>query len=100
MNQPSMLVVAALVAAVIAVVLSAQRLVAIVALASAALHAAMFFGFIHLRVANFPLSLVIGIGLTASGAVLWVGSSNKLLTTAATIITALGVLQLLTILMR
>jgi hypothetical protein len=95
MSIPSLLVLAAVASSVVAVALSAQRLVPVVAVAAAGLEALLRFGVVHLDVAHVPIGLVLGVVVALTGAVMWVRATGKALVTAATVVTLVGAVQLL-----
>jgi hypothetical protein len=95
MSIPSLLVLAALAASVVTLAISAQRVVPVVALAAPGLEALRRFGIVHLDVAHLPLGVILGTIVAVSGGVIWVRAGGKTLVSAATVVTVVGVVQLL-----
>lgn len=95
MSIPSLLVLAGLTASVVALAVSAQRVVPIVAVLATGLEALLRFGIVHLDVANLPLGVILGTVVAVSGAVIWVRAAGKTLVSAASVVTLVGVVQLL-----
>jgi len=95
MSIPSLLVLAGLAASGVALAVSAQRVVPIVALLATGLEALLRFGFVHLEVAHLPLGVILGTVVAVTGGVLWVRAGGKTLVSAASVVTLVGVVQLL-----
>ena len=87
------LAVAAFVAALLLTLAPAQRLLAAIALIARGVEVAMSFGLLHLSVARVPLRLVLGLCLAVPGVILWVRVSSKSSVSAATVVSLVGLLQ-------
>jgi len=92
-HQDFALAVAAFVAAILLALAPAQRLLSAIALVAGGVEVAMAFGLLHLTVAGVPLRLVLGLCLAIPGVVLWVRVSSKATISAATVLTLVGLLQ-------
>lgn len=89
------LAIAALLAAISLVLSSSSRALGAIALVAAGLEVAMAFGKIHFSIAGVPLGLVLGLALAVPGALAWLRASAKVAISAATIVTLVGVLQVI-----
>jgi hypothetical protein len=95
MSIPSLLVLAALAASVVALAISAPRVVPVMALVATGLEALLRFGIVHLDVAHLPLGVILGTVVAVAGGVIWVRAAGKTLVSAATVVTLVGMVQLM-----
>jgi hypothetical protein len=93
MNHSHVLVIAALIASLLLVFQLKQRLVAGVAAVAAALEALFAFHIIHFGVHGINLGLVLAAVIAVCGGLLWLKTSGKTHTTAATVLTLVGLIQ-------
>jgi hypothetical protein len=93
MYLPHALTYTGLVAAVVLLVASPKRALAIVAVLAAALEVLALLGLLWLKVAGVPLSLVLGLALAVPALVIWFGSTTKAAITAAALTAFVGILQ-------
>ncbi len=89
------LIVAALVAAVILVLDRGDRLFPILALIACGIEALLVFHVIQLSSNKFRIDVILAALMTVAGGVCWARSSGKSAVTAATIVTLVGLVQLL-----
>lgn len=95
--QPTSLAFAIAAAAAAFVLLqSGARAVAVIALIAAGVEIAMALDIISLKVSGISLPLILGAILAATGIYLYMKVGAKLHVTCATILTAIGALQVLT----
>lgn len=71
------------------------RVFPVVALVASGLELLMSLGVVHLNVGGFPLSLVLGAALLVGGVGVYVKASAKPVVSAATVVTLLGLIQVL-----
>lgn len=71
------------------------RVLATVALVAAAAEVLMTLGVVQLRVAQLPLGLVLGLALAVPGLIAWFRATAKPAISAASVITLVGVLQVI-----
>jgi hypothetical protein len=71
------------------------RVFPVVALVASGLELLMSLGVVHLSVGSFPVSLVLGAALLVGGVGVYVKASAKPVVSAATVVTLLGLLQVL-----
>ncbi len=91
----SALVVAALVAAIVVLVQQGGGLYPLIAVVVSGLEALLAFGLVHLSIAHLPLGLILGGVLAVVGVVLYVRVAAKSAVAASTIITLVGVIQVM-----
>jgi hypothetical protein len=89
------LVFIALAASVLLFFRAGSRLWPLVALIASGLEATLALGVLSLNVKGVPLPLILGGALAAGGLLTWLGSDEKLVTTAATVVTVIGAAQVL-----
>lgn len=70
-----------------------SKLVAIIAAVAAGLEALFAFHIVHFGVRGINLALVLGAALAICGALLWAKTGGKTHTTAATVVTLVGAIQ-------
>ena len=75
---------------------ASARLLPAIALAASGLEALLAFRIIQLGLKGVPLDLILGGALAGSGALLYLRVSNKAQVAAATVITLVGAMQVLT----
>ncbi len=90
-----LLVLAALAASIVAMLVSPQRVVPIVAVAASAIEVVIRLGIVSLHVVHVPLGIVLGAALVVAGALIWAKAGTKTLASAATVIALVGAVQLL-----
>jgi hypothetical protein len=95
MHVHTALVVVALVSSITLMLEQSGRTVALVAVIASGVEALLAFGLMSLSVAKFRIDVVLPALLAISGAIAWARSSAKHAVTAATLVTAVGALQLL-----
>ncbi|MBN1960333.1 MAG: hypothetical protein JW841_05260 [Deltaproteobacteria bacterium] len=94
MHQASTLfAVAALVSSVVLLLLSTQRLIAIVAVIASSLEVALNFHVIRISIGNFPISIALGATLAVVGCILWLAADRKIVISAATVVALVGIAQ-------
>jgi hypothetical protein len=89
------LVVVALVSSIVLLLNKSDRLFPLIATVVAGIEAALVFGVMSLSLAKFRIDVILPALLLVAGAVCWSRSSGKSNTTAATLVTMVGLLQLL-----
>lgn len=89
------LIVTALVAAIVLITERGDRLFPGLAVLAAGVEALIAFDIMKLSVSSFRIDLILAGLLTVAGAVCWGRTAAKPQVTAATLVTAVGVLQLL-----
>jgi hypothetical protein len=94
MTATTALAVTALVASVVLLKLP-KRVYPVVAVLVSALQLAMTLGVLSLSVKALPLPLVLGAALLIAGALAFMHASEKAVVAAATLVTAIGALQVL-----
>ena len=87
--------VAALGASIVLLSHTIARSYALAAVAIAGLQVAMALGWLRLAIAGVPLAMGLSIALALAGALTWNRCNSKMSVTAATVVTACGVLQVL-----
>ena len=93
MNLSHVLVIAALVASLLLVFQLKQRLFPGIAVAVSVIETMLSFRVVHFSVSGIPLMLVLGALLGVAGAVVWARTGGKTHTTAATVVTLVGAIQ-------
>lgn len=96
MHAHTALIVIALVSSISLLLEQSGRTVSLVAVIAAGIEALLAFGLMSLSVAKFRVDVVLPALLAVSGAIAWARVSAKHATTAATLVTTVGALQLLT----
>ena len=94
-NFSTALIIAALAGSIILVLNRGDRLFPVIALVTAGLEALIVFGIIQLSISTFRIDIILPALLTLSGAICWSKSSEKTTITSATIVTLVGLVQLL-----
>src|SRR5215470_16485367 len=94
MNLSHALVIAALVGSLLLVFQLKSKLVAIIAAAAAGIEALFAFHIVHFGVRGINLGLILAAALAVCGAFLWMKVGGKTHTTAATVLTFVGVIHL------
>ena len=89
------LTVCALVASVILVLQGSERLIPLIALVACALEAASAFHVLQLSSPRIRIDVILPAVLAIAGAIAWARSATKPAATAATVVTLVGVIQLL-----
>jgi hypothetical protein len=89
------LAVLALIAAVILVLQGGERLIPLIALVACALEVLRMFGLLELSSRKVKIEAILPAVLAITGGIAWVRSASKPAITAATVITLVGVIQLL-----
>jgi hypothetical protein len=89
------LVLATLLAAVVLLVQKSDRMFPTVAVVAAGIEALMAFGVLSLTLAKFRVDVILPGLLVLSGGVCWAKSSTKSAITSATIVTLVGMIQLM-----
>ena len=89
------LAVLALIAAVILVLQGGERLIPLIALVACALEALAAFQLLHLSSPTIRIDAILPAVFAVTGGIAWARSSSKPGITAATVITLVGVIQLL-----
>jgi hypothetical protein len=95
MHAQTALVIVALVSSIVLLLEQSGRTVAVVAVLAAGIEALLVFGLMSLSVAKFRIDVVLPAVLAIAGAIAWARTSGKHAVTAATLVTAVGALQLL-----
>ena len=95
MTLSTLMAIAAFAAALVLVVNLSGALAAIVAAVVAGVQVAIALGWIHLSIAGVSLGWVTAIALTVTGVLLFLKVQAKYLVGCATLVTAVGALQLL-----
>jgi hypothetical protein len=93
MNLSHALVIAALAASLLLVFKLKHRLFPGIALAVSVIEAMLSFRVVHFSVSGVNLMLVLGALLAVAGGLVWAKSSGKMHTTAATVVTLVGAIQ-------
>jgi len=93
MNHSHVLVIAALVSSLLLLFQLKKRLVAAVAAVAAGLEALFAFHIVHFGVRGINLGLVLAAVLVVCGGLLWIKAGGKTHTTAATVLTLVGLIQ-------
>jgi hypothetical protein len=89
------LVVCALIASVLLVLQSGERLVPLIALVACALEALSAFHVLQLSSPKVRIDLILAAVLVVTGGIAWARSSTKPAITASTVIALVGLIQLL-----
>lgn len=89
------LVVCALVASISLMLGRGDRVVPLVAFIVAGVQALIVFGILSIAVAKFRIDVILPAVLLVTGAICWSRSSSKSATTASTVVTMVGAIQLL-----
>lgn len=87
--------IAALVASILLLMAHASRGLALLALIGSGLEVLTAFGYVALHVSGVPLQLVFGLLIAIPAVLLWLRVSSKTAVSAATVLTLVGVLQVL-----
>jgi hypothetical protein len=93
MNHSHVLVIAALIASLLLLVQLKKRLVAGIAAIAAGLEALFAFHIVHFGVRGINLNLVLAAVIVVCGGLLWMKTGGKTHTTAATVLTLVGLIQ-------
>jgi hypothetical protein len=72
-----------------------RRYFPIIAVVASGVEVAIAFGLVKLSIAGLPLMLILGAVLTAMGVIIFMKVNTKLMLAASTILTFIGVVQLL-----
>jgi hypothetical protein len=88
------LVIVALVSSIV-LLLQSERTVSLVAVIASGLEALLVFGLMSLSVAKFRVDVILPALLAIAGVISWARASTKHVITAATLVSCVGVLQLL-----
>ncbi len=94
-NLGTTMVVTTLVASLYLLLHKSDRMVPTVAVIAAAIQALIVFGLMSLSLAKFRIDVILPAVLTVAGAVCWGKESTKGTITAATLLTAIGAMELL-----
>jgi hypothetical protein len=94
-TMPMLLACLAVVGSVVLVTQHRPLLFPVIALVVSALEVLMSFGFVHLSVARLPLGMIFGVALLVSGVAVYPRTSHKSAVAAATTVTLVGALQVL-----
>jgi hypothetical protein len=89
------LVACALVAAVILVLRGGERLIPVIALVTCAIEALIVFHVIQLSSPRIRIDVILPAVLVVTGGIAWARSAGKSAVTASTVITLVGLIQLL-----
>ena len=92
----TVLILVALASSVVLVMQKGDRLFPLVALAAAGMEALLAFGLVSLSIASFRIDVILPALLLVAGIVCWSRSSAKGTTTASTLLTLIGAMQLVT----
>jgi len=87
------LAVSALVASVLLVASSQQRVLPVIALVAAGVETAVAFGYLRIAINGLPLGLLLGLALALPGLVGWLRATAKGSISAAAVLAFTGVLQ-------
>jgi uncharacterized membrane protein YjjP (DUF1212 family) len=90
------LVVSALLASIVLAILPGDRLVPAIALIASSIAALIDFRIIQLSSTKFRIDVILPAVMTLSGAICWSRSQTKSTITAATVVTIVGLIMLLT----
>jgi len=90
----TVLILTLLIAAVILVINSGDRLFPLIALVGAGIEAAMAFHILNISSEKFRIDVILPAVLVVAGGICWARSTSKPLVTASTIVALLGLLQL------
>ncbi len=90
----TVMILTLVVAAVVLVVQSGDRLFPLLALGGAGLEALMAFHILSISSEKFQIHVILPAVLVVAGAICWARNTTKPLVTASTIVTLLGALQL------
>lgn len=93
-HSGTVLVVVALVSSIL-LLLQSERTVSIVAVIASGIEALLVFGLMSLSLTTFRIDVVLPAVLTVAGVIAWARASTKHVITAASLVTCVGVLQLL-----
>ena len=91
----TVLILVALASSLVLVMQKTDRVFPLIALAAAGMEALLAFGLVSLSIASFRIDVILPALLVVAGIVCWSRSNVKGTTTAATLITLIGVMQLL-----
>lgn len=89
------LVIIALVSSLLLLARSSDRVVPTIAVIVAGIEALLVFGIMSLALAKFRIDVILPALLAVSGGICWSKVSTKSTTTAATLVTCVGAVQLL-----
>ena len=95
MQMHTVLILVALASSVVLVMQKGDRLFPLMALVAAGMEALLAFGIVSLSIASFRIDVILPALLVLAGIVCWSRSSAKGTTTASTLITLIGAMQLL-----
>jgi hypothetical protein len=90
----TVLILSALISALVLALNRGDRIFPIVALIATGLQAAIHFGILSLSVAKFRIDVILPALLVIAGGVCWARASRKPTVTAATVLFAIGALEL------
>jgi hypothetical protein len=99
MSVPTLLVLAALLASLLALATSAARPWALLGLAASGLDVALRFRVVHLDIPHVQLVLILPALLALAGGVVWARASTKTVITAGTVMTLAGATPILLVLL-
>jgi hypothetical protein len=93
-NVSTALVVVALVSSIVLLLQKAERTVPLVAVIASGVEALLAFGLMSLSLAKFRVDVVLPAVLAVAGVIAWTRASTKHTITSATLIAAVGAIQL------
>ena len=96
MSIQTALILVALASSLVLVMQKSERLFPMIALVAAGMEALLAFGLVSLSVASFRIDVILPALLVIAGIVCWSRSTAKGTTTASTLISLIGLMQLLT----
>jgi hypothetical protein len=94
-NFANILVIATLLSSIYLLLQKSDRMFPTVAVIASGVQALLAFGLMSLTLAKFRVDVILPALLTLAGAICWGKSSSKGATTAATIVTLVGAMELL-----